>query len=145
MRTPERIAPESGGGRFRFRDFVGLVVRPTMLRILLADLCLSLGPGWMAASYLFFFTDSRGFTTSQASLLLAIYMLAGMVGAPAMAGLANRISKHRAVMVSAGAYSLAIMGFVTIPRGNLVIGGLWLALAGALAAGFSVMTPRDDR
>ena len=91
-RTPEKIAPEVPGHSFRLRDYAALIARPSFARILLADLCLSLGPGWMSALYLFFFTDSRGFTTGQASILLAVYILAGFAGAPLMGRLATKIS-----------------------------------------------------
>ena len=74
-------------------------MRPTFLRLILADLFLSFGPGWMSAIYLFYFTDCRGFTTGQASILLATYILAGIIGAPAIARIAIRLSKHRTVMM----------------------------------------------
>ena len=35
----------------------------------------------MSALYLFYFEDSRGFTLTQANILLAIYILAGLAGA----------------------------------------------------------------
>ena len=52
-RTPETIMRESPGQRFRWRDYLELVADPNMARILLADLMISLGPGWMAALYIF--------------------------------------------------------------------------------------------
>ena len=139
-RTPEKIAPEVAGQQFRMRDYWALIARPSFARILLADLCLSLGPGWMSALYLFFFTDSRGFTTGQASLLLAIYILAGFVGAPLMGRLATKISKHRAVMVATTGYSLVLVSLMLIPKGNMLIGAFPMFLAGFLAAGFNVLT-----
>ncbi|HVK42963.1 MAG TPA: MFS transporter [Phenylobacterium sp.] len=139
-RTPEKIAPEVPGHQFRMRDYWALVARPSFARILLADLCLSLGPGWMSALYLFFFTDSRGYTTGQASILLAIYILAGFVGAPLMGRLATRISKHRAVMVATTGYSLVLISLMAIPQGNMIIGAIPMFLAGFLAAGFNVLT-----
>jgi GPH family glycoside/pentoside/hexuronide:cation symporter len=139
-RTPERIAPEITGHQFRMRDYWALIARPSFARILLADLCLSLGPGWMSALYLFFFTDSRGYTTGQASVLLAIYILAGIVGAPLMGRLAMKISKHRAVMVATTGYSLVLVSLMAIPQGNMVIGAFPMFMAGFLAAGFNVLT-----
>jgi glycoside/pentoside/hexuronide:cation symporter, GPH family len=139
-RTPEKIAPEVAGHQFRMRDYWALVTRPSFARILLADLCLSLGPGWMSALYLFFFTDSRGFTTGQASVLLAVYILAGFVGAPLMGRLAMKISKHRAVIVATTGYSLVLISLMAIPQGNMLIGVIPMFLAGFLAAGFNVLT-----
>ncbi|MDP3855853.1 MFS transporter [Phenylobacterium sp.] len=139
-RTPERIAPEVAGHQFRLRDYWALVARPSFARILLADLCLSLGPGWMSALYLFFFTDSRGFTTGQASILLAVYILAGFVGAPLMGRLATRMSKHRATMVATTGYSLTLVSLMAIPQGNMAIGVIPMFVAGFFAAGFNVLT-----
>ena len=139
-RTPERIAPDVPGHQFRLRDYWSLVSRPSMARILAADLCLALGPGWMSALYLFFFTDSRGFTTGQASILLAIYILAGFAGAPMMGRLAMTLSKHRAVMVATTGYSLILMSLMLIPKGNMLIAIGPMFMAGFLAAGFNVLT-----
>ena len=139
-RTPEKIAPEVDGEGFRLRDYGALIARPSFARILLADLCLALGPGWMSATYLFFFTDSRGFTTGQASILLAIYILAGIVGAPLMGRLAMKISKHRAVMVATTCYSLTLISLIAIPQGNLAVAAIPLVFAGIMASGFNVLT-----
>lgn len=139
-RTPEQIAPEKAGHKFKLKDYWSLVSRPTMARLLAADLCLSLGPGWMSALYLFFFTDSRGFTTAQASILLAVYILAGFVGAPAMGRLAVTLSKHRAVMVATTGYSLILITLMFIPKGNMAIAAVPMFMAGFLAAGFNVLT-----
>lgn len=139
-RTPEWIAPEKAGHRFALKDYWSLVARGSMVRILLADLCLALGPGWMSALYLFFFTDSRGFTTGQSSILLAVYILAGFAGAPAMGRLAMSISKHRAVMVATTGYSLVLISLMAIPKGNMLIAVAPMFMAGFLAAGFNVLT-----
>jgi Na+/melibiose symporter-like transporter len=140
LRTPERIAPSIPGHEFRLRDYGALLVRPSFLRVILADLCLSFGPGWMSALYLFFFTDSRGYTTGQASVLLAVYILSGIVGAPLMARLATRLSKHRTVMLASAGYSLTLITFLAIPQGNLLVGAIPLFVAGFLASGFTVLT-----
>jgi Na+/melibiose symporter-like transporter len=139
-RTPEWIAPDVPGHHFKLRDYGALVTRPTFARILLADLCLALGPGWMSALYLFFFTDSRGFTTAQSSILLAVYILAGFAGAPLMGRLAMKIQKHRAVMVATTGYSLVLISLMAIPKGNMLIAFFPMFLAGFLAAGFNVLT-----
>ena len=139
MRTPERIAPEVHGSHFKFKDYLSLITRPEMRRILLADLCLALGPGWMSALYLFFFTDSRGFTAGEASVLLLIYILAGFAGAPLMGRLATKISKHRAVMVATTGYTLVLLTLMAIPRGSMLWGVVPMFTAGFFAAGFTVL------
>lgn len=137
-RTPERITQDHET-EFRLRDYWALLTRPNILRILAADLFVTLGPGWMAALYLFFFKDSRGFTTTQANLLLIIYILAGFVGAPLAAWLANRFSKHRALMINTTIYSLVLITLVLLPRGEFIIAAPVMFVLGSMAAGFTVM------
>lgn len=139
-RTPETIAPEPPGQRFRLRDYVELITRPAMARILAADLCLSLGPGWMSALFIFFSRDRMGFTTGQANILLAIYILAGLAGAPGMAWLATRIGKHRAVILATTLYSLTLISLAFLPRDNVGASIPTMFLTGFLAAGFNVLT-----
>ena len=139
-RTPETVAPEPPGQRFRARDYVELITRPSMARILAADLCLSLGPGWMSALFIFFSRDRMGFTTGQANILLAIYILSGLVGAPGMAWLATKIGKHRAVILATTIYSLTLFSLAFLPKDNVAASIPTMFLTGFLAAGFNVLT-----
>ena len=139
-RTPEPRWVEPHASRFRARDYLEILVDPSMLRILLADLALSLGPGWMAALYLFYFRDGLGFGAGQANLLLAIAIFAGLIGAPSMAWLATRISKHRTVMVAAVTYSLLLVALAFAPRGSFAIVLPIMFLAGCCMSGFTVLT-----
>ncbi len=139
-RTPERINRDVQGLKFRWRDYWDLVRDPSMGRIIAADLLLTLGPGWMSALYLFYFKDALGFSTDQASLLLGVYILAGLAGAPLMGRLATRISKHRAVIVATSGYSLILMCVPFVPTGSLAIAIAPMFFAGFFAAGFEVLT-----
>lgn len=139
-RTPERVAVDHNEQKLGLSDYLALLTRPSFARLLLADICVALGPGWMAAIYLFFFTDSRGFTTGQASILLGVYILAGIVGAPLMSRLAMRISKHRTLIVACIGYSLTLCSFMLWPRGNLPIFLAAMFFAGFLASSFTTMT-----
>ena len=136
--SPEKIAKDQPT-RFELKDYWALLTRPNILRLLAADLFVTLGPGWMAAIYLFYFTDSLGFTLAQSNLLLMIYIGAGFLGAPLAAWLANRISKHRALMVNTTVYSLGLVLLPTMPKGDFLIFSLVMFLVGAMAAGFTVM------
>jgi Na+/melibiose symporter-like transporter len=136
--TREPIVRETGVV-FRLADYVTLLKRGNVLRLLAADLCATLGPGWMAALYLFYFKDSRGFDTASANLLLMIYIAAGFVGAPFAAWLANRIGKHRALMVATTVYSLGLMIIPVMPAGNFVVFAPGMFVVGAMASGFTVM------
>lgn len=124
---------------FKLRDYMLLLARPNVIRLLLADLFVTLGPGWMAALYLFYFTDSRGFSIAGANVLLAIYIGAGFVGAPFTAWLGNKLSKHRALIANTTAYSLGLIALPFLPRGDFLVFAPLMFLVGGMAAGFGVM------
>lgn len=136
--TREPITKETGHA-FRARDYITLLKRGNVIRLLAADLCATLGPGWMAALYLFYFKDSRGFDTTAANLLLMIYIAAGFVGAPFAAWLANKIGKHRALMVSTTIYSLGLILVPFLPAGNFAAFAPGMFLVGAMSTSFVVM------
>ena len=86
MSTPERIAPETAKHEtLPLREYWDIIKRPSFLRLLIGEAGLVLGPGWMSALYVFFFTHSRGFTPGSSGLLLMVYVVAGTIGAPAAA------------------------------------------------------------
>jgi GPH family glycoside/pentoside/hexuronide:cation symporter len=138
-RTPETIAPEPPGQKFRARDYLELLTHGSMVRILLADLCLTLGPGWMAALFLFFSRDRMQFTTGEANLLLGVYIVAGLFGAPTVGWVASKIGKHRAAMLSSAIYSLALMTLVFLPKGNVLASVPVQFVTGFVAAGFTAL------
>lgn len=136
--TRETITPRPVSA-FRLVDYVALLKRGNVLRLLVADLCVTLGPGWMAALYLFYFKDSRGFDTSSAILLLMVYIAAGFAGAPLCAWLANRIGKHRTMMVTTTVYSLGLITLPFMPAGNFLAFAPGMFVLGAMATGSVVM------
>ncbi|MBL8773960.1 MAG: MFS transporter [Phenylobacterium sp.] len=139
-RTPERVMRDAPGARFRLRDYVELVFDRNMFRVIVADLALGLGPGWMAALYLFYSRDYMGFTSGQANILLLIYIVAGIAGAPSLAWVATRIGKHRAVIASAILYSLLLVSLPLLPKGVLLASAPTLFFTGFFAASFNVLT-----
>ncbi len=139
LRTPERPAKAEPARRFGLADYAALLSRGNVLRILAADFCVTMGPGWMAALYIFYFRDSRQLGLTAGNLLLALYILAGLVGGPAAAWLANRISKHRALIVTTTLYSLALITIPLLPKGQALPAIVPMFFLGALATGFVVM------
>lgn len=139
-RTPETIAPDVPGHKFSLKDYAGLITRPSMARVTLAQFFLSLGPQWTGALYIFFFTDKCGFTVAQCTVLLLVYMAAGFLGAPMIARLAVMISKHRAAMLCLIGWSLILASLMVMPRANMVVGGILMFALGGLQSGFVVLT-----
>jgi Na+/melibiose symporter-like transporter len=138
--TPETLARETPGQRFRLRDYLEIVTDHSMRRILLVDLMVSLGPGWMAALYILYSRDYMLFTSGEANILLAVYVLSGVVGAPSLAWLATKISKHRTVMLTAVCYSLLLITLPFLPKGNVLASLPTLFFTGFMSAGFNVLT-----
>jgi len=136
-RTPERVSKTSAH-HFQAADYWEIVSKPEVIRLFLAQVALTLGPGWMSAMYLFYFRDVRGYSQQQASILLVIYILIGVAGAPLAARLASRIGKHRTLMMTTLAFSLALLTIPLVPVGNLLAGIPIMAWCGFMAAGFNL-------
>ncbi|HEX7759941.1 MAG TPA: MFS transporter [Caulobacteraceae bacterium] len=138
-RTRETIAVDVKAQKLRLRDYLELIIKPDLMRLVLAQTCLTLGPGWMSALYLFYFKDGRGFDEPHAYGLLFIYIVAGVCGAPTTAWLATRFNKHRALMAATTAYSLGLCTVVFLPRGNLLATIPVMFWCGFMASGFDLM------
>ena len=137
--TRERLVRSSEGERLRLGEYVEMIARPDMLRIVIADFCLALGPGWMSALYLFYFRESRGFTISAASLLLLIYVFAGVFGAGVLSRIAMRIGKHRTLMIAAMGYSLGLIALAMMPKGSMLLVAPFMFCMGFLASSFPLL------
>lgn len=139
LTTPERIREDLKQVRFSLATYWDLVRRPTVLRIVVADFCLSLGPGWLSATVLFLLLDAKALTLTQANVLLAISISAGFLGAPLMSRLAGRISKHRALIVAGIGYAATLIGLVLTPAGNFVLVAANLFVMGFFNAAFAAL------
>ncbi len=129
--TPERINPDTAKEKVTLADYWDLVRRPEMARLIFADLFMALGPGTTAALYLFFFHDARGYSTQQTGVLLVFFIAAGLLGSMFWGWLAQKIGKHRALMVSAVAYAATQSALMLIPPATMA-----LAIPGMMSVGF---------
>lgn len=138
--TPERVAQDFVASQgVDWREVWSVLSKPDLLRLFLSQTALTLGPGWMSGLYIFFFTQARGYSVQQASLLLAVYILAGVPGALGAAELAKRIGKHRTLMVSTTAYSLGLFSVLIPARGSMPLGLVTMTWCGAMASSFGLM------
>lgn len=137
--TREPIIQSVHHRHVRLKEYLDLIRRPEVLRILAADFCLALGPGWMAALYFYFFRDSRHFSTAEASLLLFIYTMAGLVGALVLGRLAVAFGKHRTLIAASTGYSLGLILLYVMPKGHFYIDGPFMFVMGFLATGFTLL------
>jgi GPH family glycoside/pentoside/hexuronide:cation symporter len=137
--TPEKIAPSTQKARFTLADYRKAIGRPTMARLMLADLALTLGPGTTGPLYFFYFHEAKGFTVPHVSLLLIFFGGAGIVGSLFWGGvMAERFGKHRSIQIACVAYSITQTILMAIPRvwpGYSWIDGVPTVL-GMMAVGF---------
>jgi GPH family glycoside/pentoside/hexuronide:cation symporter len=140
-RIPEKVAADvHTTERFPLRDYLQLFTKPAMLRLILAQTCLTLSPGWMSALYLFFFKDVLGFSIAVASGLLGVYALAGLAGAPITAWVSSKIGKHRTLMLATSAYSIGLCAVMIIPKnGNILTAIPVMLWCGGMASGFNLL------
>ena len=129
--APEREPPVAKKERLTLKDYASVVTNPSMLRLILADLFLTLGPGTTAPMYIFFFHEAKKFSLHNVPLLLIFYTGAGVFGAPLWGRLATRIGKHRTVQIACVAYAITQTVLMAMPAGEF-----WLTSAGMAAVGF---------
>ena len=93
-----------------------------MLRVLLADLLVGLGPGIFASTYLYFVQHVVQLG-EYSSLLLLMYFTAGVVAIPAWIWISYRLGKHRTLSV-AMFFSAAVIVFALFvpPNAPIVYG-----------------------
>jgi Na+/melibiose symporter-like transporter len=129
--APERVSVETKTERASLKDYLAVITTPSMIRLVLADLFLVLGPGMTAPIYIFFFHDAKGFAINQVGLLLIPYIGAGLIGAPFWARIAQQFGKHRTVQAACVAYAVTQTLLMIIPAGLF-----WATFAGMFAVGF---------
>jgi GPH family glycoside/pentoside/hexuronide:cation symporter len=139
--TPEKI-PTGVARRptFALGDYRRAIARPSMWRLMLADLLLTLGPGTTGPLYVYYFHDAKGFTIQDVSFLLIFYAGAGIAGALFWARVVSeRFGKHRTVQIACVVYSITQSILMAIPR--VWPGYKWTddipTIAGMMAVGFT--------
>jgi len=114
--TPERVQPIPKRPAFTPIDYFRALGRPSMLRLVLADLALTLGPGTTGPLYVYYFHDAKGFTVPDVGLLLIAYIGAGILGAPFWGRVSARFGKHRTVQIACVVYSITQAILMALPR-----------------------------
>lgn len=129
--TPERPRLIKEEQKFGFKDYAAMMGRPTMRKLILADLAFTLGPGVTGPLYAFFFGQIKGFDRAEIGFLLIFYIGAALVGGIVWPIIAKRVSKHRAVQIASVLYAIAQTSLMATPA---VL--FWPTAIGMLAVGF---------
>jgi Na+/melibiose symporter-like transporter len=142
--VPDRASVH--GSPHGWADIKAALKRPLLQRLLFIDLFASLPPGFGGALLIFFFEAARGFSVSEARLLLLFYFAAGLIGAPLWGWVARRTSKHMAVAMAIGSYAVLHAALVLAPRADFRVAALGMLLAGlpAVAPPFLVRAMLAD-
>ena len=139
------LAPEPQGvetarkERFGISEYWALAKRPDMLRILGADVFCTLGPAITAPMYLFFFEQARGYTFDQTTVLLFIYIAAGLVGPGFWSLVAKRFSKHGTVRIASFAYVAAQVSLLLLPKAQPLYMAFAMFSVGFTASAFGFL------
>lgn len=129
--TPEHQPPVARKEKLTVKDYTSILLRPSMLRLVLADLFLTLGPGTTGPMYIFFFHEAKKFTLTQVPTLLIFYVLAGVLGAPLWGRIAQKLGKHRTIQVACVGYAITQTILMALPAG-----AFWLTAVGMFGVGF---------
>ncbi len=128
--TVKDSAGKAVSGDATLADYFRLLKRPTVVRILAADLATGLAPGIAGTLFFFYFMRVKSFSFLESSALLLIYFIAAIVGAVIWTRLAKRVGKSKALIASCITYAAVQFGVVFLPAGNF-----WLATPFLIAAG----------
>lgn len=136
---PRETAPEAHASLF---DYFRLLKLSSLRRLLSADLLLGAARGVVGALFFYFFERVQGFDRADSSVLLLVYFVFGLIGAPLWSWLAVRLGKHAALSVACLWFGVSLLfaafagPAVTAAATNAAgpVPGLPLIVAGALVA-----------
>ena len=129
--------PDALPGRDRGQpmDYFRLMLRPTVARLIIADLLLGWAPGVTGILYLFYFDQIKHVASGEANILLLGFFLAAMLFGPLWWALAERIGKHRALAVAAGTMVLGELAVMVTPFASIGVALAVMAVAGSSYSG----------
>ena len=123
-RTPEPKVPRAhigADGQVRFIDYVRLLRRPNILRLVISDLFVNLGVATSSSLFLFFWHAARGYSGPETSFIIFMYYLASLVSVPLWLRVVRRIGKRSAFMCSGMGFVLFMPLMAFLPRHRLEV------------------------
>ena len=126
----QRRRAQPAGSNATLADYFRLLRRPTVVRILLADLLMGLAPNVAGALFFFYFLRIKAFDRIEASALLLIYFVAAIGGAVIWTRLARRFGKSRTLVIACILYAAVQFGVPLLPSGNFLLAVPFLIAAG---------------
>lgn len=128
--------PALGRSRSGVKDYVRLLLKPTIRRLLATDLLIGTAVGMNGALFFFYFLAVKQLAPANVTLLLFANMIGSLCGTPLWSWLTGRIGKHRAAAVAFVGYAISLAVIDLMPAGGVALGAAILFLAGlTLSAG----------
>jgi GPH family glycoside/pentoside/hexuronide:cation symporter len=121
-RVPEPPVPPAHSGvedHVRLSDYITLLRRSNIARLVFAALFVSLGTGTSSVLFLFFWNAARGYTTAQTGIIILVYYFAAVVSVPAWIAIVRRIGKQRAFILSSMGFVVIMPTMAVMPRERL--------------------------
>lgn len=119
----------------RISDYLRLMVRPTIARLLITDLLIGLAMGMNSALFFFYFGFFKGFAQLDIVVLLFLNLCGSLCGTPIWTYLTDKIGKHLAASYAFFFYALSLI-LIQFTPANMSLMCFILFLAGlTLSAG----------
>lgn len=134
---PVKLAPVHRA--ISLKAYFDLFKSDSVRRIMIADLALGLAPGITGALFFFFFEQIKNLNKTEAGLMLLVYFIAALIGAPLWSRLSLAIGKHKALVVASIVYAVTQSALVFWPNVSLPFMAVGLFLAGLPYAAAAVL------
>ena len=141
VREPQATAnwATKGAASAGLGQYLKVIQRPAVMRIVGCTVLLATAPGITGAIFLFFFRQARGFSPAESNLLLLVYFVGGLAGAPVWSWLARRIGKHRGMIASCGYYILMQSFTLLVPKGSMGVAVPVMFLSGIAFSAYLIL------
>jgi len=124
--------------RTQLSHIVAMLRRGSVLRVLAADICWGTALSVSGTLLFFFFDAVRGVERGMAGLMLILFFVGALAGAPIWRVVARRLGKHRAMMIAGVAWAVMQLGIMLLPN-VLWLGFVTMFLAGLPYASGPIM------
>ena len=133
----EPVKASAHGGKLS--DYLGLLRNAAVRNLLVSDLLLGWAPSITGALFLFYFDQIKHVPEARANLLLLVYFISGLAGAPLWSWLAMRFGKHRALVGVCGVIILSLLALMLVPMTSLPVALMVMALGGLPFSGGALL------
>jgi glycoside/pentoside/hexuronide:cation symporter, GPH family len=121
--------PKAVARRTSVADVMGLMKSKACRSLLAADIILMSGSGVTGGLFLFYFKAVKGFGDNS-NILLLIYFVAGLLGAPLWTFIARQFGKHVSLIIACLYAAITQPLLIFLPPGHFAIAAAVMALAG---------------